>query len=633
MPQGAWWTPAAPGFASGRIIRHVTFTFTCRLCRSPASAEAVLCPGCGPTTARLRCDGPAEGAPVQRCCERCGLALGEPLRTLPTGACRHCGAEDPGWLDGQGRFWSPPLEPLEGKHGRWVRADFDGHYSGRDPRGPRALMTAPHRFELSITAAQWSGMRFVDAPPSRRREDEPQEPWRQEIVRGVFVLQGAEGTEERFEGALEDFRLHDWVFTSLEQPGVTGTRLTGRLRGTAYGRLVRPIAAPERTVTSAPAPTEPAAPVAPAPAAQTAPEAHAEPPEPAVQPDPPSSPPDAAAPRHCSRCSALGIGAATLLLWLLCSLAIAIAGAAILTLQCLLHQRLVRANRSLAGGRAHLLALFVAAGSLGGSVALLGAPGGAACGSLFPGWTLLVALAFLATAWHPRCWPRSFAGALLLLVLVVTCRLDAGACAPAASSTAAGAGPAARIAAAFSGAFGNWWSRLQFDAAGDVLDDLPPLGSMLTTGGPRVSIDQALSRPERYFSCEARGGEADAPAASFSIYFGEATLFRLNDAALRPEAQRALGKLARLLRMNPRARIILTGHTDSTGDEGFNLELSAARARAVADWLVRTQRIDPARIDSRGVADREPVVAASGPARLNRRVEMRIDCRAPGSST
>ncbi len=571
----------------------------------------MLCGTCGPSTALLRCDGPPDSAPIELCCERCQAATAEAVQPgLLSASCRHCGAEDLGWLDGRDHFWSPTLEPLEGKLGRWVRADFDGIYEGRDPRGSRSLIVAAHRFELSITAAQWRGMEFMPGPPTRRREDEATDPWRQDVVRGVFVVCDAEGVEERFEGALEDFRLHDWLFTSLEQSMSSGSRVTGRLRGTAYGRLVKPVTAPGTPDEKIVAPPTPEADEADA----------IEPPAPRG-PDPKPAPEERL--NHCGRCSPLVLSVASVVVWMLCSFGAALASAAVLTAQCVLHQWIVRAGLSLRARRAVLLGLIVLAVSLFSAFHVLAGSSGE-CGRVGWSWIVLLALSFFAAAWHPRCWPRVIAGVMLLLALVLTCRLDPNGCTP-------GTGPVSRVNSTLSEAVSSWMSRLRFDETGDVIDDLPPVESMLMTGGARVSIDQALARPSMYFSCEAPDGDGEAGATPFNIYFGEATLFRLNDATLRPEAEFALRKLALLIRSNPRSRVTLTGHTDSTGDEGFNLSLSSARASAVAEWLISNQRIDPGRIEARGVADREPVIQAIGPARLNRRVEMKIDCRQPGS--
>ncbi|MBK9451483.1 MAG: OmpA family protein [Bacteroidetes bacterium] len=49
-------------------------------------------------------------------------------------------------------------------------------------------------------------------------------------------------------------------------------------------------------------------------------------------------------------------------------------------------------------------------------------------------------------------------------------------------------------------------------------------------------------------------------------------------------------------------KIRLSGHTDSDGEDGYNLKLSESRARAVMDYLI-SQAIDAKRINSAGMGN------------------------------
>jgi outer membrane protein OmpA-like peptidoglycan-associated protein len=70
---------------------------------------------------------------------------------------------------------------------------------------------------------------------------------------------------------------------------------------------------------------------------------------------------------------------------------------------------------------------------------------------------------------------------------------------------------------------------------------------------------------------------------------GQATVFfDLNSATVRPRARTALRRLAAELSARPGIRTIqVTGNTDRAGTEGYNLELSGRRARAVVQLLDR----------------------------------------------
>ncbi|MDD4372751.1 MAG: OmpA family protein [Bacteroidales bacterium] len=105
----------------------------------------------------------------------------------------------------------------------------------------------------------------------------------------------------------------------------------------------------------------------------------------------------------------------------------------------------------------------------------------------------------------------------------------------------------------------------------------------------------------------------------------ENVLFELNKAVLLPEALAGLKNLETFLKRNPDLTISLEGHTDTTGEEDFNLKLSLDRAQAVADFLLANE-INADRLLIRGFGSDKPLESNDneiGRAK-NRRVEMRI---------
>ncbi|MEC9343360.1 MAG: OmpA family protein, partial [Pseudomonadota bacterium] len=86
-----------------------------------------------------------------------------------------------------------------------------------------------------------------------------------------------------------------------------------------------------------------------------------------------------------------------------------------------------------------------------------------------------------------------------------------------------------------------------------------------------------------------------------------------------------LDSLAFTLRRCPETRFEVGGHTDSDGIEEANLELSTARARAIADWLIRSG-VRYSRLVAKGYGESRPVAdnaTPEGKAR-NRRIEFRV---------
>jgi outer membrane protein OmpA-like peptidoglycan-associated protein len=103
-------------------------------------------------------------------------------------------------------------------------------------------------------------------------------------------------------------------------------------------------------------------------------------------------------------------------------------------------------------------------------------------------------------------------------------------------------------------------------------------------------------------------------------------LFARNTSWLSPAARDILGRLATTLAENPSQRVVLSGHTDTSGPENLNRALSIERARRCGQWL-EGRGVDPARMEIQGFGSTRPLVDdSSSEAQVhNRRVE--IDLR------
>ena len=86
-----------------------------------------------------------------------------------------------------------------------------------------------------------------------------------------------------------------------------------------------------------------------------------------------------------------------------------------------------------------------------------------------------------------------------------------------------------------------------------------------------------------------------------------------------------LEAIKKILALYPDTNIIIYGHTDSTGDENYNMNLSVARAESVKNYLA-SRGLVRSRFDIVGMGETEPMDSnetASGRAN-NRRVEFAI---------
>jgi outer membrane protein OmpA-like peptidoglycan-associated protein len=100
-------------------------------------------------------------------------------------------------------------------------------------------------------------------------------------------------------------------------------------------------------------------------------------------------------------------------------------------------------------------------------------------------------------------------------------------------------------------------------------------------------------------------------------------LFDLDKASLKPESEKPLREIVKLMQKYPGLKLELQGHTDNQGSAGYNLELSQRRAEAVKAYLVAS-RINDSRLLAKGYGFSKPVASndtEEGRAK-NRRVEL-----------
>lgn len=101
--------------------------------------------------------------------------------------------------------------------------------------------------------------------------------------------------------------------------------------------------------------------------------------------------------------------------------------------------------------------------------------------------------------------------------------------------------------------------------------------------------------------------------------------FAVNSTTISPAFQATLDQIAQSLKDYPDSLVDVYGHTDSTGSDAYNQDLSERRARSVAGYLAM-RGVSSARIRSQGFGEQYPVASndtEEGRA-LNRRVEIKI---------
>jgi outer membrane protein OmpA-like peptidoglycan-associated protein len=98
--------------------------------------------------------------------------------------------------------------------------------------------------------------------------------------------------------------------------------------------------------------------------------------------------------------------------------------------------------------------------------------------------------------------------------------------------------------------------------------------------------------------------------------------FDYNKATMKPESMGEINRITSLMKDHPELKFEIGGHTDSDGDDAYNLKLSQQRADAVKTQLI-AQGIDAARLTTKGYGETKPITDNATPEGKanNRRVE------------
>ncbi|ACL06954.1 OmpA/MotB domain protein [Desulfatibacillum aliphaticivorans] len=102
-------------------------------------------------------------------------------------------------------------------------------------------------------------------------------------------------------------------------------------------------------------------------------------------------------------------------------------------------------------------------------------------------------------------------------------------------------------------------------------------------------------------------------------------LFAVNSSTVQPAAQGTLRDIAQVMVKYPDTQIMVKGHTDSTGGEEYNQQLSERRANVVKNILI-SYGVPAHRITAIGLGEVMPIASNDTPdgRAMNRRVEIEV---------
>jgi outer membrane protein OmpA-like peptidoglycan-associated protein len=121
------------------------------------------------------------------------------------------------------------------------------------------------------------------------------------------------------------------------------------------------------------------------------------------------------------------------------------------------------------------------------------------------------------------------------------------------------------------------------------------------------------------------GAEVERREDSLLVNFEGGILFDSGSSSLAAGGQDRLRSVSRTVSQYPKQRLIVKGHTDSTGNAQYNQRLSEERANNVRNFLV-AEGVPSARVTAIGFGPTLPVATNATPEgrQQNRRVEIEI---------
>lgn len=144
-------------------------------------------------------------------------------------------------------------------------------------------------------------------------------------------------------------------------------------------------------------------------------------------------------------------------------------------------------------------------------------------------------------------------------------------------------------------------------------------------GAAGAYIGNYMDKQAEEIERDIQGANVERIGEGIKITFDSGILYDVGKASLRQEAKNNLNELARILNKYENTNILIEGHTDATGSEEYNLELSRKRAQSVANE-VAFQKVDPTRFTIMGYGESQPLGSNETVQgrQQNRRVELAI---------
>ena len=150
------------------------------------------------------------------------------------------------------------------------------------------------------------------------------------------------------------------------------------------------------------------------------------------------------------------------------------------------------------------------------------------------------------------------------------------------------------------------------------------IGSVIG-GTAGALIGKYMDKQAKEIQEDLKGAKVERVGEGILITFDSGLMFDVNKFDLKSATRQNLNELAEVLQKYDDTEILVQGHTDSSGEEDYNMTLSNNRASSVSSYLV-VKGVSGTRLVTMGLGETEPIASnetASG-RQKNRRVEIAI---------
>ena len=155
------------------------------------------------------------------------------------------------------------------------------------------------------------------------------------------------------------------------------------------------------------------------------------------------------------------------------------------------------------------------------------------------------------------------------------------------------------------------------------------VGGGLAGGAIGAYMDSQKRDLEKNLAQEIQSGQArveSLPNHVVRVVMTNQTAFETNSAEVKSGFNSTMDKVADVVVRYGKTTLTIVGHTDNTGSNDYNRQLSERRARTVAQYF-ESQRVNPVRMALVGKGETSPMTsnATEGGRQANRRVEIYVE--------